>query len=95
MYSCFYEDQKFLDCSMQSETCQLEKTEDNENVFQALGNSVKEKHSCLWSTFYQMDFMRGQRYVAKIRLVVEFVQKVPATMFIGQQMKQQRHDKKY
>ena len=36
MYSCLYEDQKFLDCSMQSETCQLEKTEDNKIFFKLL-----------------------------------------------------------
>ena len=45
--------------------------------------------SCLCPTFYEMDFMN---YIPKSRLDVQFVEKIPLEMVIGQQMKEEGYD---
>ena len=75
------------------------KIEDGENVFfKALAKIfLLTSKSCLWLIFYQMDFMKRQRYVISLRYIiksrldVQFVEKIPLEMVIGQQIKEEEH----
>ena len=68
--TCTVESKKFLGCSMLKKTrVNWKKTENCENIFfKALVNRfrvisqlisrVKEQQNCLWTTFYQKDFIK-------------------------------------
>ena len=60
--TCFYESKKLLGCSMLIKTCELEKKQKKVKIYfrstSKLISRVKEQQNCLWTTSYQMDFMK-------------------------------------
>ena len=68
------------------------------NRFRLISKSirhVKEQRSCLWPSFYQMNFMKKYFYVNKSRLDAQFVTKIPLATVISQQKNKERHDQNY
>ena len=54
------------------------------------------QQSCLWTTFYQMDFMKkANNMFGQSRLDVQFVKNISLEMAIGQQMIEEGHDQNY
>ena len=67
--ACTIESKNILGCSCRKKRVNWKKTENCENIFfKALVNRfrvisqlisrVKEQQNCLWTTFYQMDFIK-------------------------------------
>ena len=75
---------------------------DGKNVFfKALAKKfLLTSKSCLWLTFYQMDFMKRQYvillcYITESRLDVQFFKRIPLEMVIYQQIKEEGYDQNY